>query len=457
MSPALTPLTYHVRPLRPRITNLWNNHRWATIGVVSAVAAVLIALAGYLILKRPGDKSCTAPCTITSEAPQPVSGTTDWPMYGLNEERTRYLDAPGVKPPFSIRWRFKGGHLLEYSPILVSDQLFGINNNGLAFGIKTRTGKARWKRQVAHLNASAPTFSDGILYISNLEPGQVIALAAYDGHTYWEHPLPGRSESSPLVVGNKVIVGCECNTVFAFNKKTGKTIWERHVNGAVKAAPAYSGGIVYVGDYSGEMTAIHVNDGSIKWQTGSQGTSFGRTGQFYATAAIAFGRVYAGNTDGRMYSFDQQTGRLAWSHSTSNYVYAGAVAARTADTPPTVYFGSYDGNFYALDARTGEERWSQHNLGSISGAASLIGDTVYVADLQHTSTYGFDAANGHKVFEYSDGAYNPVISDGKEIFLTGYKTVYALTPGQGPAVNGIIQAPKKAKQPAKKKSGKKKG
>jgi outer membrane protein assembly factor BamB len=155
-----------------------------------------------------------------------------------------------------------------------------------------------------------------------------------------------------------------------------------------------------------------------------------------------------------MYSFDQQTGRLAWSHSTSNYVYAGAVAARTPDTEPTIYFGSYDGNFYALDARTGNERWSQHNLGSISGAASLIGETVYVADLQHTSTYGFNAANGHRVFEYSDGAYNPVISNGKQLFLTGYKTLYALTPGQGPAANGIIAKPQT--KPAKK-QGKKQG
>jgi outer membrane protein assembly factor BamB len=439
--------------MRATLKKLWSDHRWATIGAAAGISAVVIALAGYLILKRPGDKSCPAPCTITSTAPQPVSGLTDWPMYGLNEERTRYLDAPDIKPPFSISWRFKGGHLLEYSPILVGGQLIGINNNGLAFAIKIRTGKARWKRQVASLNASAPAYSDGMIYLSNLEPGQVLGLAAYDGHQVWKHPLPGRSESSPLVVGNKVIVGCECNTIYALNKKTGKTIWERHVNGAVKAAPAYSDGIVYVGDYGGEMTAIHVSDGSIKWQTGSQGTSFGRTGQFYATAAVAFGRVYAGNTDGRMYSFDQQTGRLAWSHSTSNYVYAGAVAARTPDTEPTIYFGSYDGNFYALDARTGNERWSQHNLGSISGAASLIGDTVYVADLQHTSTYGFNAANGHRVFEYSDGAYNPVISNGQQLFLTGYKTIYALTPGQGPAANGIIAKPQA--KPAKK--GKKQG
>jgi outer membrane protein assembly factor BamB len=439
--------------MRAGLKNLWENHRWATIGTTAGIAAIVIALVGYLVLKRPGDKSCTAPCTITSEAPQPVSGVTNWPLYGLSPERTRYLDAPGVKPPYSIRWRYKGGHLLEYSPILVGGQLYGINNNGMAFAIKTSSGKARWKQQIAHLNASAPAFKQGNLYYSNLDPGQVVALAAYDGHVIWKHPLPGRSESSPLIVGNKVIVGCECNTIYALDWKSGKTLWERHVNGAVKAAPAYSNGIVYAGDYSGEMTALHVSDGSIKWQTGSQGTSFGRTGQFYATAAIAFGRVYAGNTDGRMYSFDQQTGKLIWSHSTSNYVYAGAVAARTPDTDPTIYFGSYDGNFYALDARTGNERWSQHNLGSISGAASLIGDTVYVADLQHTSTYGFDVRNGHRVLEFSDGAYNPVISDGRDVFLTGYKTIYDLRPGTGPAVNGFVQ---KAQQPAKKKGKAKK-
>jgi outer membrane protein assembly factor BamB len=435
--------------------NLWNNHRWATIGTIAGVAAVVIAAVSYLILKRPADKSCEAPCTITSEAPTPVSGQTDWPMYGLNLERTRYLDAPAVKPPYSIRWRFKGGHLLEYSPILVDRQLFGINNEGLAFSVKTRTGKARWKRQIADLNASAPTYRDGVIYISNLEPGQVVALATHDGHLIWKHPLPGRTESSPLVVGDKVIVGCECNGVFALDRATGKTIWERRVNGNVKAGPSYSDGVVYVGDYSGELNAIRVKDGSIKWQAGSQGSSFGRSGRFYATATVAFGRVYVGNVDGRMYRFDQQTGRLLWSHSTGNYVYAAAVAARTADTPATVYFGSYDGTFYALDARTGDERWSVHNLGAISGAASLIGDTVYVADLRTTSTFGFDVRNGHRVFEYTDGAYNPVISNGEDLFLTGYKTLYELRPATGKAVNGIIEKP--SKPSTKKTGGKEKG
>src|SRR5512132_3812739 len=70
--------------IRERGKNLWSNHRWATIGVAAGLAAVVIALVAYLALKRPGDKSCPAPCTITATTPAQVSGLTDWPTYGLN-------------------------------------------------------------------------------------------------------------------------------------------------------------------------------------------------------------------------------------------------------------------------------------------------------------------------------------------------------------------------------------
>ena len=260
---------------------------WATIGVVAGVAAVVIALVAYLILKRPGGQ--VLPGALHDHERrrrQPVCGP-----HGLADVRPQ----PGADPlPRCARRssrpsRSAGGSRAatcsSTRPILVGNQLFGINNNGLAFAVKASTGKARWKQQIAHLNASAPDLQrrHHLRLESRAGPGRRPG-AAHDGHSLWKHPLPGRTESSPLVVGNKVIVGCECNTVFALDKKTGKTIWERHVNGAVKAAPAYSDGIVYVGDYSGEMSAIRVNDGSIKWQAGSQGSSFGRSGRFYADA-----------------------------------------------------------------------------------------------------------------------------------------------------------------------------
>lgn len=143
---------------------------------------------------------------------------------------------------------------------------------------------------------------------------------------------------------------------------------------------------------------------------------------------MAFGRVFAGNNDDRVYSFDQKTGRLIWSFSTGGYVYSGPAAADTKDTPPTIYIGSFDGTIYALDAKAGEPRWTFDAGGSVIGSLSIIGDIVYGATFEGTTTYGLGLADGSKKFTYHTGAYMPVISDGRRIYLTGYSSISALKP-----------------------------
>lgn len=412
---------------------MWQNHRVAVLSGV-AIALVAVIAGGYLVLKRPADVSNEGASFELSDQAQAAVGVDDWPLYGLNRERTRYLPA-STKPPFRVAWKVNGRKLLEYSPVLAGGSLYTINNNGEALSIKTRNGKIRWRREVATRNASSPAYSDGWLYVANLEPGQVIGLNAKNGVERWKRRLPGRTESSPIVVGDKVIAGCECGTLYAFDRETGKTIWETDLPGEVKAAPAVSDGVAYVGDYAGVFSAVRVKDGEVKWQSDSLGGSFGIAGDFYSTAAVAFGRVYVASKDGRVYSFEKDTGELAWSQTAGGELYAGIVAADTPNTEPTVYVGSYAGErFYALDARTGEERWSVAAQGPIIGAASLIGETVYFANLRTTHTTAVRASDGEQVWTFRDGAYNPVISDGKRLYLTGYKFIYALRPvkqGQG--------------------------
>src|SRR3954453_15350218 len=98
------------------------------------------------------------------------------------------------------------------------------------------------------------------------------------------------------------------------------------------------------------MNAVNAKTGKLIWQSGSLGPGFGGTGEFYSTPAVAFGRVYVGNNDGRVYSYDQSEGALAWTHSTCGYVYSGPAVAQTPPSAPTVYIGSFDGNIYALNA-----------------------------------------------------------------------------------------------------------
>ena len=196
----------------------------------------------------------------------------------------------------------------------------------------------------------------------------------------------------------------------------------------MKAAPAFRDGVLFVGDYGGHMNAVRAANGKLLWQSGSLGPGLGASGQFYSTAALAFGRVYAGNTDGRVYSYDQADGTLAWSHSTGGYVYSGPAVASTDSTPPTVYIGSFDGNVYALNAKNGETRWQRSAGGQVVGSLSAVGDIVYVAEFTHTTTLGLDMRTGKQLFRYKTGAYTPVISDGRRIYLTGYSSINALVP-----------------------------
>ena len=197
----------------------------------------------------------------------------------------------------------------------------------------------------------------------------------------------------------------------------------------MKGGLAFDDGTVFAGNYAGEIYAIDASNGQVKWTAHTQGGGLLRGGGVYSTPAVAWGRVYLGGLDGRIYSFVEKTGELAWSHSTGAEVYPSPAVADTPHSPPTVYAGSQDKHFYALDARTGELRWEHPVDGVVLGSSSVVGETVYVSMIgPNIGTFGYNVKSGKKVFDNDQGEYNPVISDGKKIYLTGASTIRAFKP-----------------------------
>jgi outer membrane protein assembly factor BamB len=443
----------------------WTERRHRLVALAAVLALIVIGgLIAYNRVKRPADVRNEDAAFNANEA-KPTAKKVDWPLYGYNLARTRYLAVKGVKPPFRKLWSYGGKPLLEFPPIYVGGTLYGIDNSGHVFALDADTGKVRWKRRVARLNASAPTYSNGRLFVVNLSPGQVLALNPKTGKTEWKKVLGSRSESSPVVVGKRLYFGDEAGTLYAVDRRNGHTIFSTHLCGAIKAAPAYRHGILYVGDYGGCMSAVNSHSGKVKWQSSSQGLGLGTTGAFYSTPAVAFGRVYSGNNDHRVYSFAADDGTLAWSHSTGSYVYSGPTVADTPSTPPSVYIGSIDGNIYALDAKSGETRWSDSAGGPVIGSLSAVGNIVYVATFSPKQTNGFAMRSGRRVFHYETGAYTPVISDGQRIYLTGYSSITALRPITKKQLRGRAKAKRRReharakhrKQAASKGNGKSNG
>src|SRR5207302_7390052 len=136
----------------------------------------------------------------------------------------------------------------------------------------------------------------------------------------------------------------------------------------------------------------------------------------------AYGRVYIGSTDGKVYSFGAASGQLRFAQSTGGYVYGSPAVWRER-----IYVGSYSGDFYALDAATGDVKWRFRANGPISGSATVLHGIVYFATLKRR-TYALNAETGHAVWSFPDGKYSPVVADGKRLYLVGYTRLYGLVP-----------------------------
>ena len=350
-----------------------------------------------------------------------------WPLYGYDRARTRYLPAKGVKPPFRKLWRYTDLPLLEFPPVLAGGRLFLVNNSGFAVALDADTGRQLWKRRIGTLNASSPAYSRHRLYIVNLVPGHIVKLDAKTGKVIWKHPLPGRAESSPLVIGRSVYFGDEDGELYSLSTRNGNIRWATQLAGAVKSAPAYSGGTLYVGDYGGHMNAVDAKTGELKWQSGSLGPGLRRHRRLLLDPGRRLRPRLRRQQRLPRLQLRLSDGELAWSYSTGGYVYSGPAVASTG-TPATVYVGSFDGNVYALNAKTGEPRWIQSAGRPVIGSLTAIGDIVYAAEFGGTSTTGFAMKTGRRSSATRAAPTRRSISDGRRLYLIGYSSITALRP-----------------------------
>ncbi|MEA2410607.1 MAG: hypothetical protein QOC77_1168 [Thermoleophilaceae bacterium] len=434
-----------------------HRRRWPWIAGALVLLLAGGAIAGYFAFIKKQDNvnnpNAEIDTTAKPKPPKQKPETFKWPIYGFTPDRARFLDAK-LKPPFRQIWKFtKGTGLIEFQPILVNRVLYFVRNEGQTYAVDAKTGKQKWERKIASLNASSPAWSNGRLFIATLKPGALKALNAKNGKVIWKRSLPSRAESSPIVLGGIVYFGSEDGTVYALRAKNGRKVWTYHANGAVKAGLAYSKGKLFFGAYGGQVTALRAKDGKKVWSTGTNGASFNRAGNFYATPTVAYGRVYIGNTDSFVYSFVARTGQLAWRHGTGAYVYGAAAVGSVPKLGATVFVGSYDGYFYALDAQSGNVKWRHHDGGRISGAPTVVGNVVYYSSLGNGNTVGLDVSTGRRVWLFPHGAFNPVISDGLRLYVTTNSNVIGFVPKA--AAKKKPKAPGK-KHPAKKHPAKKK-
>jgi outer membrane protein assembly factor BamB len=410
------------------------------------VAGVLILLAGgigaayYESTHRYGGSvggtSTEFDPTQTVSPPQPSAGTLISPMFG-GEPQHLHVGVGKVRPPFRRDWVSGGTSLIEFPPAIGFHYLYYASLNGNLIAVSARNGRRLWTVHVGRCEAAGPAVNRlgrGSVFETflNKEPcgrgtaqnadGEVLGVAAGPSHSIRWRKNFGTTETSPTIVGNRIYIGDYAGRVYSLRGVDGKTIWTFQAGGAVKGAITYNRGRIFFGAYDGKLYSLRASDGKLLWRAQSNRDWFGGHGQFYSTPAVAYSRVYLGSTDSHVYSFGERSGKLRWSYKTGGFVYGSPAVWQGR-----VFVGSYDHWFYTFNAATGAVLWKFHANGPISGSATVVDGIVYFATLSRR-TYGLDARTGKQVWTFPDGAFTPVVTDGKRLYVVGWGKLYAFSP-----------------------------
>ena len=229
------------------------------------------------------------------------------------------------------------------------------------------------------------------------QAGRGLRAGRQDGKILWKRLLPSRTESSPVFDNDRIYFGSENGTVYSCAPATAPCAGSSRPRARSRAgsrwptASSTSATTPAASTRSARPTATQV------WNTGTKGGALGlKAGNFYSTPAVAYGRVYVGNTDGKMYSFSSANGKLAWTKGTGSYVYSSPAVApgpgRQADGLLRLL------RRRLLRARRAQRqgRWTHRDGGKISGGATVVGDIVYFSNYGKKDTTGLGARTARR-------------------------------------------------------------
>lgn len=178
------------------------------------------------------------------------------------------------------------------------------------------------------------------------------------------------------------------NVISPANAARLDVAWTFKTGDIVSSSPAVAYGNVYIGSNDGKLYALDAITGAKKWSAQTGGTIQ------YSSPAVSGSTVYVGSNDGYVWAFDTASGAMKWKFLTGGYAGGGSPTVANG----TVYIGATDGKLYALNASTGVQKWSAATGSAIYSAPAVSDGSVFVGSFD-TDVYAFAAASG--AYEWS--------------------------------------------------------
>lgn len=212
-------------------------------------------------------------------------------------------------------------------------------------------------------------------------------------------------------------------------------LWEVPTIDGIASTPIILGEHVIVGTVQGDILCLNLSDGQMQWKYQSKPDVQANelAPAFMAPLSASDTLIFAGDQEGTMHAIDRKTGKAVWSYADGGEFVGG----------PNLYhdrviFGSHRGKLRSLDQETGKKLHFEYDTGGpINGTPTVAGQYTFSTNCQEPFLKVVDIESGKETKNIKlDGRLiaSAAYRDGILYFGSEIGAVYALDWQQGDIV-----------------------
>lgn len=206
----------------------------------------------------------------------------------------------------------------------------------------------------------------------------------------WEYWEPKTSyESSPVVVGQRVVVADLDGMVRCLDLSDKSLIWKTPTKFGFIASPSIQDDRIFIGDLDGTFRCLRLEDGQIEWE-------FQANAQIDSAANFHGPNVLFGSQDSNLYCLNQKDGTLVWKHQTDDQIRCSIVV----DGERTAVAGC-DAMLHVINVSDGSGLAKIEVSSQSASAPAMVGDRAYVG-LESGEFICADMKEGKILWTWSD-------------------------------------------------------
>lgn len=280
----------------------------------------------------------------------------------------------------SIKWTTQLSHSIVSGPAVAEGYIAVGTNASTVVLLNQADGKKLWQAKVSSEILSPPTISHKKVIAKTID-GKVYAFDANNGKLLWnaDHGSPNlilKASSSPIILGNLVLIGFSDGKLDALELDTGRVVWQRSIAYAsgtsdierlvdIDSDPIIQDNIAYLASYQGYIGALSLSDGQFLWR---------KPGSVYKNMLLTDNSLYVTDSDDVLWSIDKKSGSVNWKQT--------ALKARGLTEPvllgSNLLVGDKTGFLHVIGTQTGELLARSQLAAGVSASPSIAGKKLYV-------------------------------------------------------------------------------